>query len=407
MERKMPKIGTGVDVLTLAKERVKVAFNNFEKICISFSGGKDSCAMTHLVMEEAIKRDRKVAVLFIDMEAQYDLTVDLINKIYKRYENHIIPYWVCLPINLRNAVSVYEPFWTPWDEEKKDAWVRTPPSIAITDLDFFPFFGKGMEFEEFVPLFASWYSDGKSTAFFVGIRSDESYSRYRTIASRDKTKFQDFNYTTGVTESKSSFNFYPIYDWRTEDIWTYLSDTNLESNEIYNRMQMAGVPISQQRLCQPYGDDQRRGLWLFHLIEPQTWPKVVARVNGANSGSLYAKEHGNVNGYRAISKPPNLSWREFAERMVMTMPQKSRDHYVEKIGWFVNWWLERGYEDGIPNEAQYDLEIAKKVPSWRRICKTILRNDYFCKGLGFTQPKSDAYKDFLKKQKTDKLSRVV
>ena len=52
-------------------------------------------------------------------------------------------------------------------------------------------------------------------------------------------------------------------------------------------MHKAGLTIHQQRICQPYGDDQRRGLWLFHLIEPITWAKVVARVNGANSGALY------------------------------------------------------------------------------------------------------------------------
>lgn len=400
MEGAMPKFGTGVDVLTLAKERVKVAFNNFEKICVSFSGGKDSCVMMHLVLEEAMKRNRKVGVLFIDMEAQYDLTVRFTEDVYERYKDNIIPYWVCLPINLRNAVSVYEPFWTPWDEDCKEAWVRQPPKIAITDHDYFPFFGKGMEFEEFVPLFAEWFSDGDPSAFFVGIRSDESYSRYRTIASKDKKKFQNFNYTTGVTANRTSFNFYPLYDWKTEDIWTYLGSNNhLEKNDIYERMNMAGVPISQQRLCQPYGDDQRRGLWLFHLLEPATWPKIVARVNGANSGSLYAKEYGNINGYRSIAKPPQLTWREFAERMVSTMPAKTRDQYVEKISVFVNWWLERGYEDGVPEEAQYELEIAKKVPSWRRICKTILRNDYFCKGLGFTQPKSEAYGSYLKMKK--------
>lgn len=52
----------GIDVLTASKERIR-AFDNFEKICISFSGGKDSTAMTHLVMEEAIKRNRKGSIV--------------------------------------------------------------------------------------------------------------------------------------------------------------------------------------------------------------------------------------------------------------------------------------------------------------------------------------------------------
>ena len=68
-------------------------------------------------------------------------------------------------------------------------------------------------------------------------------------------------------------------------------------------MQMAGVKISQQRLCQPYGDDQRRGLWLYHILEPDTWFKLVNRVNGANSGALYIQENGNMTGYNKITKP--------------------------------------------------------------------------------------------------------
>ena len=390
------KIRMGIDVLTAARTRISEAFNNFEKVCVSFSAGKDSTVMLHLVMQEAIKRKKTVGVLFIDLEAQYEMTIRCAKDLFDMYSGHIEPYWVCLPIHLRNAVSVFEPFWIPWDPDKKDAWVRKPPKMAITSRDYFNFFWKGMEFEEFVPLFAEWFSDGKPTAFLIGIRTDESYSRYMSIASGYKSTFQGKRYTTRVTENSESFNFYPLYDWKTEDIWTFhAKNPELPYNEVYDCMFKAGVPLSSQRICQPYGDDQRRGLWLFHLLEPHTWAKVVARVNGANSGSLYAREHGNINGYRAIAKPEGITYREFAYRLVMSMPQKTKEHYSNKIGVFVRWWMDRGYPDGIPDEGDYDLEIAKKIPSWRRVCKALLRNDYWCKSLGFTQQKSAAYEKYL------------
>jgi predicted phosphoadenosine phosphosulfate sulfurtransferase len=399
----MSKVDIGVDVLTAAKQRICLAFDNFEKICISYSGGKDSNVMMHLVMEEAIKRNKKVAVLFIDFEAQYKYTVTAIEKSFKIYKKNIEPYWVCLPIHLRNAVSVYEPFWKCWDADAKLSWVRKPPKIAITDEEFFPFFKNGMEFEEFVPEFAEWYSDGIGTAFFVGIRSDESYNRYLTIASSHKTMFDYHRYTTKVCENSDSYNFYPLYDWKTEDVWKFFGkNKHFHHNEVYDKMHLAGLSISQQRLCQPYGDDQRKGLWLFHLIEPETWGKIIARVNGANGGSLYAKEHGNINGYRKISKPDNITWKEFAYRLILSMPQRTKEHYSNKIGIFVKWWIDRGYPEGIPDAADYNLEIAKKVPSWRRVCKSILRNDYWCKGLGFTQQKSEAYEKYLKLMKQKK-----
>ena len=64
----MPKIGLGIDVLTAAKERISWTFDNFENIYCSFSGGKDSTVMTHLICEEARKRNRKIGLFFLDWE---------------------------------------------------------------------------------------------------------------------------------------------------------------------------------------------------------------------------------------------------------------------------------------------------------------------------------------------------
>ena len=99
----------GVDVLTESRRRISYIFDEFEKIYVSFSGGKDSSVMLHLVMDEAIKRDRKVGVLLIDLEAQYTETIKHSEEMFELYKDNIIPYWVCLPISLSNAVSNFEP----------------------------------------------------------------------------------------------------------------------------------------------------------------------------------------------------------------------------------------------------------------------------------------------------------
>ncbi len=164
---------------------------------------------------------------------------------------------------------------------------------------------------------------------------------------------------------------------------------------------MAGVPLSQQRLCQPYGDDQRRGLWLYHLLEPQTWFKVVARVNGANSGALYIEENGNINGYNKITKPPQHTWKSFCNLLLQTMPKATREHYTIRFKKFIYGWHNRGYSR-IPEEAPPELEAKCWAPSWRRMCKVLLRNDYWCKGLGQTQPKSKAYQDYKEMMKAKK-----
>ncbi|MFY9133941.1 MAG: phosphoadenosine phosphosulfate reductase family protein, partial [Bacillota bacterium] len=149
----MAKVPLGINVYDAARQRIAWVFDEFSKVYVSFSGGKDSTVMLHMVMDEAIKRGRKVGVLFIDLEAQYKLTIDHVQEMYDLYAEHIEPYWVALPLNLRNAVSVYEPQWLCWDPDRVADWVRQPPAMAITDESFFPFFHRGMEFEEFVPEF--------------------------------------------------------------------------------------------------------------------------------------------------------------------------------------------------------------------------------------------------------------
>ena len=164
-------------------------------------------------------------------------------------------------------------------------------------------------------------------------------------------------------------------------------------------MQQAGVPLSQQRLCQPYGDDQRRGLYLYHLIEPETWFKLITRVNGVNSGALYIQESGNMTGYNKISKPEGHTWKSFCNLLLQSLPKKTREHYQGRFRSFIKGWKGRGYE-AIPDEAPAVLENAQWAPSWRRMCKVLLRNDHWCKGLGLTQPKSEAYERFMQLKKS-------
>jgi predicted phosphoadenosine phosphosulfate sulfurtransferase len=389
----MAKRPLGCDVLLAAKNRISKVFDDFPRIYLSFSGGKDSAVMMHLVMHEAQLRNRKIGVLFVDLEAQYKLTIDHVTEMFELYKEWIDPYWVALPLNLRNAVSQYEPQWMCWEPGREEDWVRQPTATAITDELHFPFFRRRMEFEEFVPAFGRWYAQDKLCACFVGIRSDESLNRYRTIAGK-KSTFEGLQWTTWCGDTL--YNAYPIYDWRTDDIWTFNGKFRAPYNRLYDRMHQAGLTIAQARICQPYGDDQRKGLWLFHTIEPETWGRIVKRVCGANQGALYAQESGNILGQRTIKKPDGITWREFAERLLDSMPPTAAEHYKNKIAVFLRWYQERGYPNGIPDSGS---PTDRNTPSWTRICKTMLRNDYWCKGLSFSQHKTEAFSKYQRLMK--------
>lgn len=381
-----------ISVLEATKKRIEQVFDSFEKYYISYSGGKDSTVMMHLVMQEAIKRNKKVGVLIIDLEAQYSLTIEHLKEMVNRYKEHIDLHWFCGELLLRNAVSDFQPKWVCWDEENKNIWVRQKPKEA-SDLSQYDFYIPKMEFEEFMVLFGKWYSGGALTAGFIGIRADESLHRYRAIVSQKKDiTFNGHKWTTKI--ANNLFNCYPIYDWRTEDIWVFHSkNKDLCHNKVYDLMTMAGVKFSNQRLCQPFGDDQKRGLWLYHIIESDTWYKLLNRVSGVNSGSLYIQDKGNINGYNDITKPQGHSWESYTNYLLKSLPLKMQEHYKERFKKFIVGWKKRGYET-IPDEAPHDLEIKCWAPSWKRMTRCILRNDYYCKGLGQTQPKSEAYEKY-------------
>lgn len=379
----------GCSVFDAAAHRIATVFDEFESVCVSFSGGKDSSVMLHMVMDEAIRRGRRVGLLFIDWEAQYRLTIEHVAECFELYRDYIDPYWVTLPLRTTNAVSMVEPEWICWEPGKE--WVREMPSGTIRDHGDLPFYNYAMTFEEFIEHFGHYYGAGTRTACFVGIRAQESLNRWRTMASEVKARYQGLAWTTG--KGLDVYNIYPIYDWQTEDIWTYYGRTGKPYNHLYDRMHQAGLTLHQMRICEPYGDEQRRGLWLFHLIEPETWSRVVARVAGVNSGALYAQEAGNILGNMKISLPDGHTWQSFAMLLLGTMPQKTAEHYRNKIAVWLKWYADRGYPDGVPDYLPGDTG-AEDMPSWRRVCKVLLRNDYWCKGLCFSPTKTSAYEKY-------------
>lgn len=390
-------------VLEASKERISKVFDTFERYYISFSGGKDSSVMTHLVMEEARKRNKKVGLLIIDLEAQYEHTIKHLRDMIEEYKDNIDLHWFCGELLLRNAVSDFQPKWVCWDEQNKDLWVREKPKEAA-DLSQYDFYIPKMEFEEFMVIFGKWYAEDKLTAGFIGIRADESLHRYRAITSTKKDlTMNGWKWTTKL--SKHLYNIYPIYDWRTEDIWVFHSkNKHLCHNKIYDMMTMAGVKLSNQRLCQPFGDDQRRGLWLYHILEANTWYKLLNRVSGVNSGALYIQESGNMTGYNDITKPANHTWESYTNYLLRSLPKKMQEHYKERFKKFIVGWKKRGYQS-IPDKAPHDLEIKQWAPSWKRMARCILRNDYYCKGLGQTQPKSEAYEKYKAIKEKRKLTK--
>ncbi|MHA1126792.1 MAG: DUF3440 domain-containing protein [Candidatus Heimdallarchaeota archaeon] len=401
MEESKQKQYLDIDVYTATKQRLSYIFEEFQKIYVSFSGGKDSSILLQMTLEIAREKNRlPIDVLFIDLEAQYKATISHVEEMLIN-NPEINTHWICLPLNLRNAVSSFQPFWQCWNPDVKDKWVRPLPNYdcVINDQSYFPFFKYSMEFEEFVVEFAQWFSAGENTACLVAIRTDESLNRFRTIKSTTKESYKGNQYSTKITED--AYSFYPIYDWRTEDIWTAVGYFNYKYNKIYDLMYQQGTSIHLSRLCQPYGDDQRVNLDLFRALEPETWAKVVDRVSGANLGNIYTKSF--LLGHKDVFLPEGHTWKSYAYFLLDTIPRFEKEWYWSKFKVFFNWWEKNGFpfdeipDDNLPKKhprlLKPDGTFYRRSPSWKRICKCIMRNDKLCKSLTFTATKNQ-YKKY-------------
>lgn len=397
--KKNKKFYTEQDVLKAAHKRLDWIFDEFDNICISFSGGKDSTVLYHLASEIARSKGKCFSVLFIDWEVQYNYTINHVKKMKLLYADVTKNfYWIALPLKTVNGVSQCSPEWICWERNIK--WVRTPPQDAISDTNFFPFYYYGMTFEEFIPAFSSWFSiQGRASIILTGIRADESLTRYIGVVSSRKLRYDDDKPWTTASPDGFYYTGNPLYDWKIQDIWKYHSITHHIFNPIYELMYRAGVPFKSMRVCEPFGPEQRKGLWLYHIIEPQTWNKICYRVAGSHNGAIYANESGDFYALRkSITKPENHTWNSYALSLLSAMPEYTSEHYKIKISIYIHWYKSHGYPEGIPDYQHNDLGYVD-IPSWRRICKTILKNDFWCRTLSFSPTRTKNYKKYMERMK--------
>jgi len=166
----------------------------------------------------------------------------------------------------------------------------------------------------------------------------------------------------------------------------------LEYNYVYELMYKNGLGIHQQRLCQPFGDDQKNGLDQYRAIEAENWDRLLKRVAGVNFGNIYCRTSalGNIKS----EKPAHLTWQEWALYLLESIGiynKKLEKHYAIKIRKFFQYWEEKcGCTlDMVEDEADKKMESLKIVPSWRRVARALERNDFFLTRLSFGETKSD------------------
>ena len=122
-------MATPKNVYELAQERLELIFREFDTICVSFSGGKDSGVLLNLCIDYIRRNNlkQKLCVFHMDYEIQYTVTIDYVDRILEANKDILEVYRVCVPFKVTTCTSMYQSYWRPWDESMKELWVRQMP----------------------------------------------------------------------------------------------------------------------------------------------------------------------------------------------------------------------------------------------------------------------------------------
>ena len=325
------KLYTDKSVVDAARERISMLFDNFETINVSVSSGKDSCVLYHLCLQEAMKRGRKIKAFFIDQEAEYENSIIVIRSLMS--DSHVIPVWYQVPIYMTNATSYTEYFLYAWGPGEE--WMREKDPLAIHEI--------GGEHPKRFYDFIEWYDrQDADAAYLVGLRADESLTRYRAV-----TKHPGWNGIKWGTMDGGSKRFYPIYDWTVYDIWKFIYDFDIKYNKIYDLMFMDGQSIYKgMRISNLIHEKSFRCLVDLPRYEPETYDKLCRRISGISTACRYASEKLVFN--NKVLPRHYKTWREFRDFLLENIPKE--DHRVRFV---------KRFDKQDPSEKTYQAQVGQ------------------------------------------------
>jgi predicted phosphoadenosine phosphosulfate sulfurtransferase len=417
-------------------ERIRYILDNFKKVYVSFSGGKDSGVMLNLMVDELRLNypGRKVGLMILDNEANYTASLEFMHRMMRANRDVLDIYWCCLPITLPCTVSSYEVDWQCWGVEDQHRWIRPMPKddyIVNIDNHKFPFFRENIGYQEFWDEFGEWYSEGEDCACLIGIRTHESLNRWRAIINQNKQTHGGHLWTKRNTDH--TYNCYPIYDWKTEDVWIANCKFDWDYNKLYDMFWKAGLSIHQMRVASPFMSESKSSLNLYRVIDPHVWATLCARVNGANFVATYGKQLS----YNSFKLPQGHTWKSFVKFLLDTLPEKASVNFKSRFIQSIRYWGRVGR--GLPDETIKELEdngiefkingftahgnknkkrvVIQSLPdhldmlschnsdvaSWKRFAITILKNDHTCKYLGLSPTKEQIERMKYIKKKYSKI----
>ena len=146
---------------------------------------------------------------------------------------------------------------------------------------------------------------------------------------------------------------------------------------------------------------------------------MIGRVNGVNFTGIYGGTR--AMGWQSISLPKGHTWKSFMQFLLSTLPEPTRRNYLNKLNVSIEFWRKKGgclsvetiqklRDLGVkfevmgstnyktvkkPVRMEYLDEINipefREIPTYKRVCVCILKNDHTCKYMGFALTKEELF----------------
>lgn len=201
-----------------ARQRIRHIYDQFDTVCVQFSGGKDSTAVLLLAKEVHEERGLgPVKVIFRDEEMVSPKTIEYVEKV--RNYDWVDMEWYCLPYLAEVWVLGKREHIILWGKLRGEEgrWVRDMPPWAITAQHF------GLDNSKTLPEQTDFYTmQGKrgNTAFITGVRASESMVRYRSVVQKLHENYivTPYRLKRGIPLKLAKV----IYDWNTDDVFKFI-----------------------------------------------------------------------------------------------------------------------------------------------------------------------------------------
>ena len=205
----------------------------------------------------------------------------------------------------------------------------------------------------------------------MGIRSEESLTRYRTILQTGEGKrYEDYMINLkSKTALGNVWKVCPIYDMKTVDVWTAPFKFGWDYNTTYDLLEKLGLTHLQQRCAPPYGEEPMRGLWQYSIAFPDIWDKMQSRVAGAATAARYSNTELYAFG-KMPAKPTDMTWKEFMQYHLMKHPEPYRSKIAKNINVFIKSHYSKT-DEPILGTHHYQTGIG-----WNFLLKIAIRGDY-------------------------------